>query len=383
MSKELTLNSISNNGTSMSNKKRLTYLDVAKFIGIFLVAYCHIKEVGEDIPFIYSFHLALFFIISGMTLRIDENENYGSFLTRKLKSYIIPLICMDFLIILIFICFAFKEGYGNTITWKWFMDQFVLGINQKRYFSLWFVPALFISVNLCYFFFKASKGKIWIACILASIQLTFAIVFNFYTPQWLIWNIDVAMFGSFWVFIGWLFSHCKKVSDFFLSKRLISLTWAVVCLGAGLALAYLNWHFFHLHLEAWGGQFQKYYLVIPSSILSSFGIIFLSRAIDNKVVSTLGQMTLVILATQQDLSQRLWKDYILKDFYRSLGQYSPDSIQRFGYAFGGALFAILIGVALYYLIKYSPFAFAIGKKIPDFYHKFLSLFHKKDKKTKA
>ena len=60
----------------MDEKNRIAYIDVAKGIGIILVVCGHVIGEGEKSfkysnilhDYIYSFHMALFFIISGILL---------------------------------------------------------------------------------------------------------------------------------------------------------------------------------------------------------------------------------------------------------------------------------------------------------------------------
>ena len=53
--------------------KRIDYLDTAKFIGLVLVCFCHIPmPEGNFHAWVYSFHMPLFFIISGIFFSPDK-----------------------------------------------------------------------------------------------------------------------------------------------------------------------------------------------------------------------------------------------------------------------------------------------------------------------
>ena len=55
-------------------RRRLTYLDMAKGIGIFLVILGHIEYIREDtLKWISSFHMPLFFVIGGI-LAYEKRE---------------------------------------------------------------------------------------------------------------------------------------------------------------------------------------------------------------------------------------------------------------------------------------------------------------------
>lgn len=61
-------------------RKRYDYLDIAKAITIFLVIIGHAAPNTDD-PFfrvvIYSFHMPLFFMISGVFVRRHQTSGYG------------------------------------------------------------------------------------------------------------------------------------------------------------------------------------------------------------------------------------------------------------------------------------------------------------------
>lgn len=67
--------------------KRIAYIDIAKGIGILFVmlGHCLYSEESPIRLFIYSFHMPLFFVLSGMT--------YKTCACEKLKDTISNSIC--------------------------------------------------------------------------------------------------------------------------------------------------------------------------------------------------------------------------------------------------------------------------------------------------
>ena len=67
----------------MTKKERLFFLDAARGLGMVLVILGHIWETDGTLPvLIYSFHIPLFFIISGVLLAYMQAEK------RSLKQII-------------------------------------------------------------------------------------------------------------------------------------------------------------------------------------------------------------------------------------------------------------------------------------------------------
>ena len=68
-------------------KERIHWIDIAKGIAIMLVVIGHVPD-AFDAPFyrvaIYTFHMPLFFFLSGYVF--SEKENFSVFLKSKCKS---------------------------------------------------------------------------------------------------------------------------------------------------------------------------------------------------------------------------------------------------------------------------------------------------------
>ena len=68
---------------TMSNvKKRIAYVDIAKILGMFFIVYGHTLRGGEVTTWIYTFHVPLFFFLSGATFH-GESLDIKIFLKKK------------------------------------------------------------------------------------------------------------------------------------------------------------------------------------------------------------------------------------------------------------------------------------------------------------
>ena len=78
-----------------SSTKRLDFIDVAKGIGIILVVLGHCMAYGCQnrlFTMIYSFHMPLFFFLSGFLFKSKDN---ASFLSGKVKTLLVPMVCFQ------------------------------------------------------------------------------------------------------------------------------------------------------------------------------------------------------------------------------------------------------------------------------------------------
>lgn len=80
--------------------KRLLWPDVLKSFAIFLVILGHVSSVydsrGYSSPialWIYSFHMPLFMMLSGMFFKYSLNKDFKTMLIDKSRLLLLPLLC--------------------------------------------------------------------------------------------------------------------------------------------------------------------------------------------------------------------------------------------------------------------------------------------------
>lgn len=352
-----------------AKQNRLLYVDVARFLCMFLVVFCH--ALGRDVKIsslIYTFHLPAFFVLNGITLKFKENESFGDFLVKKIKGYVVPVICLGFIEILLtqLVNQLTNVPVGENFIWNKFADL----IGQEREYTIWFVACLFTTDVLFYSICKLVKGNLFGITFFVALTLYLAIFFNKKLPtRSMFWNFDVALFGVLFVYFGYLFAHKKieKINRFLLKNRLISLLFGLLFLGIGLWLGQINYQKTNLHLEMWARQYKEYYLILPSAVIASMGIILFSRAVENKFFGEVGKTTLIIIAFHQVFTMPIFNNFVAKAWWKLSFTYADNSGMLYLFALASSLFSFITLTPLYYLFKWSPFAFMIGKNVPAFY----------------
>jgi fucose 4-O-acetylase-like acetyltransferase len=120
--------------------KREDTFDIARGIGMLAVIVAHMAVSKFLYNSLYTFHLPLFFIISGYFFHYDERFSY--FLLKKVKGYLIPYVFFALIITLF-------DTAGGIAKWKWYRtflldtEKFIV---QLRYSTLWFLAVLFLGV---------------------------------------------------------------------------------------------------------------------------------------------------------------------------------------------------------------------------------------------
>ncbi|MBP9989017.1 MAG: acyltransferase family protein, partial [Ruminococcus sp.] len=96
-------------------KKRIDWIDMAKGYGMILVIIGHIvADKGIAFRLISSFHMPLFFVLSGYLF--SNKKTFKEFFIKKVKSLVVPYFCLCIpLIISKVINFYIDDIYVNFI----------------------------------------------------------------------------------------------------------------------------------------------------------------------------------------------------------------------------------------------------------------------------
>lgn len=151
---------------------RQNWIDWSKSIGIYLVVLGHCSFFNKDIEgFIYTFHMPLFFMISGYLYK-DELIPFTSLFTKLKKRLLIPY-CSINIIVAIWELTKFITR-GNSEYFPLIKEQIygtILGIPTKIFSGpTWFLLSLFWC-HLFMFAYIRVKDKGWTSCFLILIPI--------------------------------------------------------------------------------------------------------------------------------------------------------------------------------------------------------------------
>jgi len=272
----------------MAEKKRLDWIDQARGLSIFLVVYGHNFPMNE--PYIYSFHVPLFFFIAGMFH--PEKVNFGS-IKKRAKMVLVPYFIWAALLFLFWVTVGRNYGRSSGENLS-ILDNFI-GIfyaqGGQQYMDwgipMWFLPCIFVL-----FVLFALIKKIKNIYLMNSLLLV-AILIGFIWPRGIgvhvPWSIDVALVAMSFYALG----NVLKPWLIKLSK---------IQVGIGFLI------FFALHLFAFffnPGKVDMYrslygneLLFFVSGLAGSIAYVLFFKLVPVfKFFSYLGNHTIVILAT--------------------------------------------------------------------------------------
>lgn len=189
----------------LQKKKRIQWIDAAKFVGIFMVAFGH-NWLDSKFTFLFTaFHMPLFFILAGLTL--STKRKFRQFTIAKAKSLLIPYAFFAVMIIGYYWLMSVTHGGDYDA-----FEQAKLFLFQRRHTLLWFLVVLFLGELLSYIILKIStlmSGGGYV--ILFSLALLFILnyILTVTNVNNLIWNADLVPAAAAFILIGVLFMRYR------------------------------------------------------------------------------------------------------------------------------------------------------------------------------
>ena len=189
--------------TEIKKKARLEWVDSARAIGIIFVVLGH-HHHHVLYSYIYTFHMPLFFFLSGMMFNRKSHQTFSNYALNRAKSLLIPYFIFSFSLFGLwwflgrFLDASVIEGYSLT---KNFVGIFYAQ-GQLEYMrwgvEMWFLPCLFLTSLMYYWLSPVSRLKqILIIILCAVLGFNLPILLNYRMP----WSLDVALIavGFFWL----------------------------------------------------------------------------------------------------------------------------------------------------------------------------------------
>lgn len=199
--------------------KRIANIDYVRAIAIILVVAGHVNFANYHIKaLIYSFHMPLFFFVSGLVMKEnDRNQNIWNVIVDTVKKYIPTLVVPYILWAFIYSGFSWKKFlliiYGSyaTIT------------KSGSLSSLWFLNTLFISIiisNLMIYIINSKSILLIISMIIGIIGYSLPNL-NIGYP----FCIDIAMVAIVFIILGYV---CRNLFRRFSVKSNIQMIQVVL-----------------------------------------------------------------------------------------------------------------------------------------------------------
>ena len=218
-------------------RNRIGYVDIAKIAGMFLIVYGHILRGGRVTTWIYTFHVPLFFFLSGVTFHENVRQAFGYFIRKKAKCLLVPFLVWSLISTAIYIALTpiipsqmlLETNMADTI-------RSILMGYCKANSPLWFLPCLFIVELLMWGIVKAElrNGKVvYLGAV--AISLIVCASWPVFKEKENFWNIHNAFILLPFAISGYLFG--KRIEKTDISIKNISIAAILVTGGNGRYIA--------------------------------------------------------------------------------------------------------------------------------------------------
>lgn len=265
------------------NRKRLHYIDIVKGIGIFLVILGHVYRSNVIQNWLYSFHMPLFFIVSGWLFDYKKISNISIYeiALKKIRTLIIPY----------FVFLTLNYLYWCVI------ERHFRSFDQG---PLWFLPVMLIVelISIRIIPFVARHNLKYLFSIIAT---AFFVGCSLKLPSdndCCLWLIRVVT-GVYWYYWGWLLSSVMK------DKIEVKVDYkSVIVITLILALLSVIFGCNNGRVDLFLARFNNLGLYIVSGIIGTalcFGISILLNK--NIFLEFLGRNSLLIMCTHEPIKR--------------------------------------------------------------------------------
>ncbi len=282
-------------------------INILKALAIMVIVSGHLEF--SLIPFFppFSFHLALFFFISGYLFNDKYLGNEYEFIVKKAKRLLVPYFLYTgfYFIVTVIIAKLTGKFWGMPVTFRnYILTPFLNGHELDLSCPLWFVTQLFITMICFLFIFKKLKEfkiKKWVCLCSFFVLAVLATALSSFRHDEFMLVVIRTLFSLFFVYTGYFFkNHIENKVNIFGYKWLFgvlilqSILWLTnkdYTPQDGIGLSYvLVW-----------GEFDDILIPVLTSLTGIWAAMFCVDRIypyikDNKFFYQMGKNTYHIMA---------------------------------------------------------------------------------------
>lgn len=290
------------------DNKRIEWIDFAKGIAILLVVFGHStellyseSEVNNLIhTAIYSFHMPLFFLLSGMIFSDTKYKKFLKFFWNKFITVLLPSYT--------FLILGYIIKFIRSIDLSYTPKRAIRTLLQFRAHNMgnfWFLPTLFVALIIMWgihHFIRNKKCRLLISGLISAVGALYIV----YIGKPLPFSIDNSCLVIFFMEIG---NQIKDNKSFLKHKKKI----LAESTGIWGLSTFVNWYFFGKHPVSLSYNIiLNPILFFISAIAGSLIVVVICIKINRvKYVNFWGRNTLIIY---------LISSYILNIFVRLISQ---------------------------------------------------------------
>lgn len=323
-------------------RKRIEWIDISKGIGVFLLVLGHMPTLPYAIQnWIYSFHMPLFFAVSGFTYK-----NKGSFRIEVKKSFQSLMIPYFIYSVVFFMSDVLLFGTGHTIV-KDDLTNIISG--QGSFGVIWFLLSMFW-VRVIYSFIEKVDSE-RIKTLIVFILALFGYIISVFTALDL-YKIITSMVAVSFFYSGTLLRKYNVIQSLYEKKY--GIMYIVGLFIISIILSYLNLKIYGLRIELSGARYNFLPLTYICAICGVMAIMVSSCFVSNfkifvvSIVKHIGRYSLWYFALTAYIPTRImnlieitqWNNTYIKILSKIIGFVMTFVIIKFYYFIKGKVFKV-------------------------------------------
>lgn len=330
-------------------KSRIGWIDIARGIGILLVVYGHALSAGEMRALIYSFHMPLFFLLSGLVFTYKSAESFHAFLRKNVRNILLPY--MVFALLSFLYWYFTKQPSVDAALFQFGSIFYGNGNNNLLQFNniLWFLPCLFVT-RVGFFLITRYKHDVrFISIALLGISIIGYIYSLFFSSIKLPFGLETSLDALVFFGVGYLLMKQKHSYMPHYTQWKLFILPLLFCIW--IIFAQLNFQSYGVQIDLRKDVLNNYVYFYLAALAGSLATVQLSMFIaKNNVLEYLGKQSLVIFAWHLLAFPYVSKLLSLLQIKPLLAEI-PSFISPIVWSMTSILLVLVIAVPLQYILK--------------------------------
>ena len=331
-------------------KPRIVWIDILRGGMMFFVVWGHGTVRGDIERYIFSFHMAAFFFISGLTFSFNKETDPAKYLLKKVRTLLVPYFLLNLYVTPLYYLNVQTGANKDVPIWKLALGVLASNVDTGLPMAsntTWFITCLFLTDMLFFMFRKLIKSDRQLA---GAVMLTTATMYAIGIIKRFagggLWHWQTAFTAVIFYMAGYFFmNNILPVKEFLTKSKPRAYIISALLLADGLLLSQLNTRVSMVN-DKYGNTLYFYLGAFSTTLAAAFLVMLLSEyPVFVRLmtpVNFIGKTTLAYIALHVPLIKLL-------KYYTPLGGKSEP-------------YRILMAVLLYFGL--IPAAWLISKLLP-------------------